>query len=694
MTLRHALATLTLALSVSSAGASVALSRVGEYRSGAPLGSGAAEIVAARSWVDPGGVRRLRAYVTNAGNRSLDVINFDNPALPSLERSIDVSIINGFSTGGPSSVAVDPLGRGIAVAVGNQRVELPGWAVLMDFSGSIVATYEVGAVSDSITFTPDGRRVLVCNEGEPNEDYSIDTEGSVSIIDISGGFAGGTTRTARLQGVPEAGPVRHAGPSAATPWIDFEPETLTLSEDGRTGYVSLQEANAIGILDVEAAQFTLVQGLGWKDHSLPGAGFDGSDADGIVNIRPWPVRGQYMPDHTALLVAGGRTYLFTANEGDPRTRFFFRDTAAVESLILEAPLTLDLRLGVNLGSLIVDATQGDANSNGRYEALYSFGTRSFSAWDLSDMTAPAWDSGDQFEQVTAAHRPDRFNADSEVNNSFDARSRSRGPEPEGLVLGEVCGTPYVFIGLERFGGVMVYDVTDPEAPVFVQYATSRNFDLLEDDPAVGGLAPEGLAFVSADQSPNEQALLIMANEVSGTLEAWAIIPTTPCVLPPEHCTNGIDDDGDTLVDCDDPDCLNDPTVDCDGDGEPNGTDCAPLIATTWRLPGPVSRLDVERAAGDSGRVTWTYVAPAGGPAEHFDIATGEISALRPDAALGSPFSRATCREDMVLEFIDTSSPAVRPDGAWYLVRAENACGDSGTWGTNSFGIARSVTACP
>jgi hypothetical protein len=50
---------------------------------------------------------------------------------------------------------------------------------------------------------------------------------------------------------------------------------------------------------------------------------------------------------------------------------------------------------------------------------------------------------------------------------FDTRSDNKDPEPEGLTVEKISGRCYAFIVLERFGGVMVYDVTDPREPRFL-----------------------------------------------------------------------------------------------------------------------------------------------------------------------------------------------------------------------------------
>ncbi|WP_338152825.1 choice-of-anchor I domain-containing protein [Cyanobacterium aponinum] len=161
-----------------------------------------------------------------------------------------------------------------------------------------------------------------------------------------------------------------------------------------------------------------------------------------------------------------------------------------------------------------------------YEELYAYGSRSFSIWDSNGNLV--FDSGDDFEQITASLIPNDFNSNNDENGSFDARSDDKGPEPEGVTVGEINGVPYAFVGLERVGGVMVYDISDPTDAKFVQYINNRDFSVdaqLEDgspNPEAGDLGPEGLVFISAEDSPNGIPLLVVANEVSGTTSVYEI----------------------------------------------------------------------------------------------------------------------------------------------------------------------------
>lgn len=264
--------------------------------------------------------------------------------------------------------------------------------------------------------------------------------------------------------------------------------------------------------------------LGIIDFST-GNGLDASDKDDVINITNWPVYGMYMPDAVASYSVGGQTYYVTANEGDSRDF----DESRVKDLTLDPtafPDAATLQANGNLGRLTVSNIDGDLDGDGDFDQLYAFGNRSFSIWDSNGNQV--FDSGDDFEQITAAMFPNDFNANNDENDSFESRSDNKGPEPEGVTTGVINGRTFAFIGLERIGGIMIYDVTDPTNPVFSSYVNNRDFSVdaqLPDgstNPAVGDLGVEGVTFVSAEDSPNGVPLVIAANEVSGTLTFFQV----------------------------------------------------------------------------------------------------------------------------------------------------------------------------
>ena len=484
-------------------------------------------------------------FVTNGSTNQIDALNISDPTNPFLSFNID---LNPFGT--VTNVAYN---NGLfAVSVENETVTDPGSVLFFNPLGDLLEQVTVGALPDSLTFTPDGSKVLVANEGEPSDDYTVDPLGTVSIIDTSNW----NVLTADFQAFNDAildDSVRIFGPNA-TVAQDLEPEDITVSEDGKIAYVTLQENNAVGILNLETFQFEEVIGLGFKDYTLPENMLDASDRDDGINIQNWPVFGIYQPDELQAYTFGDETYFVTANEGDSRQYEFedetgedqvaFDEETTVADVVLDPdafPNAEELQADENLGRLEITNTLGDTDGDGDFDELYSFGGRSFSIFNSSGELV--FDSGDDFEQITAQLFPEFFNSNNDENN-FDNRSDNKGIEPEGIVLGMIEDQTYAFIGLERIGGQMVYNITDPNNPFFVTYKNNRDFSVEltldeEGDPdptaaelaAIGDLGPEGLTFISAEDSPTGEALLVVSNEVSGTTTIYtAKVPEPGTVL--------------------------------------------------------------------------------------------------------------------------------------------------------------------
>jgi hypothetical protein len=422
----------------------------------------------------------------------------------------------------------------IAATVASLSKRERGEVVFLDADGHQVAAVEVGHEPDMLTFSPDGRWLVVANEGEPEADYSFDPEGSISRIDVSEGIAGVNTDKVVTFGFEtfndrraELDPsVRIFGPNASVAQ-DLEPEYIAIAPDSHTAWVACQENNCVALVDLTAPAVTRVVGLGFKDHSQPGNGLDASDEDGGIHIHPWPIRGQYQPDGIACWSAGDVTYVLTANDGKDRDYLGFSERTRGKDVELDPaafPNADDLQKKKNLGRLRITNSLGDANGDGKFEELYSFGGRSFAIW-TADMQQ-VFDSGDQFEQITAAHLPAHFNSDHEAHN-FDDRSDDKGPEPEGVAIGRIGDAVYAFIGLERVGGVLVYDITDPKAPVFESYTNPRDVTADAAAGAGGDLGPEGVLFIAAEDSPNGRPLLVVSHEVSGTILVQEIVVNEP-----------------------------------------------------------------------------------------------------------------------------------------------------------------------
>ena len=461
---------------------------------------------------------RNRMYVTNAGDNSLDVVDVTTPSAPTRLARISLAPWGA----GPNSVDVaDDL---VAVAVEANPSTAPGAVVFFDLDGEYQGHVKVGSLPDMVAFSPDGESVVVANEGEPssyNRPDSVDPEGSVSIVDLERSRHGLETgvRTVRFTAFNAGGPradelpdgIRLNGPNASVAQ-DLEPEYVAIKRG--TAYVTLQENNAIAVIDLDAARVTKLVPLGTKDHNVAGAGLDASDRDNAINIRPWPVKGLYMPDAIASFTSKGEGYLITANEGDGRDYTGFSDERRVSALNLAIPDAATLRANANLGRLTVSATDG-VNGAGRHEALYAFGSRSATIWNAATGER-VWDSGDMFEQVTAATVPEFFNV-SNNDNTRDSRSDNKGPEPEGVATGRIKGKTYAFVGLERVGGFIVLDITDPAVPAFVQWANNRDYTRADFGPDSG---PEIVRFVPANRSPSGQPTVIVANEISGTVTLY------------------------------------------------------------------------------------------------------------------------------------------------------------------------------
>ncbi len=463
-----------------------------------------------------------RLFIANSIGNKLDIVDFQNPASPALIHSIDLTTYGGIN-------GVAAYNGTIAVALENlTNKQMPGFIAFFDTAGTFISQVTAGALPDMITFTPDGTKVLTANEGEPSADYTMDPEGSITIVDISGGVATVsqtnvssatfTAYNAQIATLKAAG-VRIFGPGA-TVAQDLEPEYITISANGDTAWVTLQENNAVAIVDIATATVTNVLPLGYKDHSLAGSGLDGSNSGSDILIANYPIKGAYMPDAIASYAVGGKTYLITANEGDSRDYAAYSE----ESSIGASAYVLDPTAFPNgnllkaaIGPLKTTLASGDTDNDGDYDEIVVFGGRSFTIWNGATGAA-LYDSGDD-EELIIAQDPVYsaiFNC-SNTNITRKNRSDDKGPEPEGVIVGEINGQQYAFVGLERVGGVMVYNVTNPATPRFVQYINPRSTTSTNGDRGA-----EGVIFIPADKSPSGKNILITANEISSTLSIFEI----------------------------------------------------------------------------------------------------------------------------------------------------------------------------
>ncbi|MBL6827311.1 MAG: choice-of-anchor I family protein [Opitutales bacterium] len=698
-------------------------------------------------------------YVVGGGNDLLTV-DLSNPANPVLANNISL---------GATAQSVAVKDGYVAIALSNSTDKTQNGTVALytvatkDKNASLVTTFTAGALPDSVAFSNDGNVIVVANEGEPNDAYTVDPEGSITVIRLNRknptasvvhqlGFSSFTASNLTAAGV------RLSGPNNNVPTKDLEPEYVTIAPNGEKAFVSLQENNAIAIVDLlsDIPKIESVVGAGIKDWSVGGLKVDTTDKDSGVNFGSASFKGLNMPDGMDSYTAGdGRTYFIAANEGDGREyedndvisytdenrskdfgltigggdrikmttwdkngdgsisadeRFAFggrsftiyddegtlvfdsgdlldtkanevgsypdgrsddkgsepegveianiggrsiafiamersstvavfdvtnpKDSVFLEMIKLNAslvspeglkyisaedsgngkdllvisaeylkgieiiefspPSAIDVfsseflitanegdareyyvdvndngdydsdvdtlgyieetRVGklnldfngtgllefspdypdaeqsltadkFNLSRLKTTTANGDIDGDGKYEEIYSYGARSFSIWSAKDGSL-VYDSGVDLEKIVQQTYPDKFNID---DDDVDKRSDDKGVEPEGLAVGKVDGRTFAFIGLERQSGIIIYDVTDPLQPQFVQYANNRDYSKDFDSKEAGDVGPEGLTFVSADNSPTGYPLLIVTNEVSGSTSVWGMsnLPVGP-----------------------------------------------------------------------------------------------------------------------------------------------------------------------
>ena len=462
-----------------------------------------------------------RLFTTSAIAGFLDIINFSNPAAPTL-----VSSINMNTYGGVTSVAVK--NGVVAVASPNADETLNGSVVFFDTNGTFLKQVTVGALPDMITFSPDGTKVMTANEGQPNANYSIDPEGSISIINIAGGIpnlnqSNVTTLLFTSYNAQETALIASGVRKlklTSTLSQDFEPEYITISADSQKAWVTLQENNAIVEINLTTSTISDIWALGAKDVSIPGNGMDISDNNGQVLIANWPIKAFYMPDAVANYTVGGTTYLVTANEGDEKeyTGFVERTTVGASTYILDAalyPHAAVLKQSYNMGRFRVSNLSGNTDADTDFEVISAVGSRSFSIFNATTKQI-VFDSGDDFEKYTAANLPTLFNADHSDNIS-KGRSRAKGPEPEGVAIAQISNQTFAFISLERVGGVMVYNITNPNNVTFVEYKNSRSTSAWSGDNG-----PEGITYIKPENSPNGTPYILVANEISGTITIFEV----------------------------------------------------------------------------------------------------------------------------------------------------------------------------
>ncbi|MBX9852802.1 MAG: choice-of-anchor I family protein [Cytophagaceae bacterium] len=453
-----------------------------------------------------------RLFVVNSIANKLDILNFSKPSDIHTVKSLSMdeygSTIN--------SVAVK--NKIVAVAVDAKNPLLNGSVVFFDTEGTYLNKLTTGVRPDMLTFTPDGKNIVIACEGEPNDDYSVDPEGSITIINLSNKISSLTQKEVytidfksyndSLDVLRKRG-VRIFGPKA-TVAQDLEPEYAAISADSRTAWITLQENNAVAIVDVQGKFIRSIA-------ALDSRGFEVSSAR--VPALSCPVKGIFQPDGITSFNLNGKTYLVTANEGDVRHYEGFKEIIKLGSDDYKLdekkyPASTQMKDKENLGKLNVNKYEGDLDGDGDIDEIFCYGSRSFSIWD-SSMTK-LYDSGDDFKKIACENEQyckfnERFEEIKE-NNKLD----NRGPEPESVVTGKIGKNIYAFITLERYGGVMVYNITDPVNPYFIQYINSN------EKGSEAESRPEGILFIPASNSPSGKNMVIVANEGTSVIDIYEI----------------------------------------------------------------------------------------------------------------------------------------------------------------------------
>lgn len=560
-------------ISVEAASAGVRLTRLGSYRGGQFSNATPTSAVFDR--------RSQRLFVGSADRQAIEALDISDPSKPSKVFEIPLMPFGNE----PISIAIKEGVLAVTVETTNSSTE-PNRILFFNADGeSLRSPVDIAGVRQ-VGFTPNGRQLVATVLGGVDEGTLQITESKVAVIDL-GRVNWSTCRrkpeqcrlepTLRLADFRafdkerlRASGVRFFLSAVISPLLppgaeltvgqEIDLAGLTITRDSRHAFVSLQRNNALAKLDLRRARITEINALGSLDHSAPGFGMDISDRDGAINIANWPLRSFPQPDKIAVIRSGGQVFILAVNEGDPfdvelpagtvlgdgsvlTEDTEFSEKARIRDLTLDQTAFPDaavLQANENMGRLQVSQIDGfvlDATGDKVFGELFTLGSRSLSILTPSGETL--FDTGEAFERITerAALEQDLAFNSAEDENEPDRRSDDRGPEPEPLAFGRFRDRSYAFVGSERVGGLFVYDVTAPHAPVFQQYINNRNFAVepkdvcgekggpaLPDCPLAGDLEPEGLLFISKRDSPIAAPLLAVVHELSDSTTLYRLDP--------------------------------------------------------------------------------------------------------------------------------------------------------------------------
>jgi len=436
--------------------------------------------------------------VNNSTTNKIDVIDLKDPTKPVVLTSIDMAPYNGAA----NSVAT--YNGKVAVALESKtNKQDPGKVVVFEATNySLVKEVTVGALPDMITYSPDGKFILTANEGEPNDTYALDPNGSISIIDVANNYSVTTLSFESFSG--QLADLKTKGFRIASTTnnfaADIEPEYVTIAADSKTAWVTLQENNGVAKIDLTTKKIIQIFPLGYKDYNLADNAIDISDKDAAVAFNPWKLKGMFQPDAITNFEVNKIPYFVTANEGDAREYVAFVDVKRIKdaSVVLDPtifPTASALKADASMGRLNINTKMGDTDGDGDFDELVGFGARSFSIWN--GLTGQlVYDSKNELDKKAF-----------EFGVYDDGRSDDKGVEPEAVYVAKMGEKQILFVGLERADAFMVYDITNPLAPKHLQTIKT-------------GDAPEGLLFIPAAKSPNKRSLVVVSSEGDGAVKIF------------------------------------------------------------------------------------------------------------------------------------------------------------------------------
>lgn len=403
-----------------------------------------------------------------------------------------------------------------------------GLAVVLNKDMEVLDKIELGFSPVNPVFSEVNGFFAIPCAGYPDSLYSYDPVGEVYFLRVDQKenkiAASGALGIAKLdlsrRYMSEKG-VRIMGPFA-TIAQDLEPQSVAFSADGKMLYVNFQENNGYLKWDLERDSLVDFFSYGMIDHSSEKSGFDAQPHLSVPVIARWPVNSLLQPGGICVCNIKGRDFILTANEGKGRTYPVYNEKSSLESLNLRA-FGDDIKKlsqyndSLLLGNLIVSSVDGDDNLDGFVDRWIKFGSRSLSVFD-TDNGELLYDSGESIERWVANDGGWKqiFNADA-FSNQLKSTSLGKGVKPKKVICRPFGNHYLAFVTLSDFGGVAVFDVSQPTQVKMVSYINSRHQRTYS-----GDFGPEGILFWDRQDNPFGRDVLVISNAVSGSLVFYAL----------------------------------------------------------------------------------------------------------------------------------------------------------------------------